>query len=159
MIRHPLRPLSAGALFLQFMCGSVFPHSKNIKIRSSAHLWQARTKKELLFFLLLFFFKELVRLHLLLDQCTFDWHQTWKKQNKKQTNACVFLQKADCSGLIWILNSDYGMQSVTTREPKRRPKSRKKRKEIPTEKMKSRSIIKNKTTHSALQETWGVKAV
>lgn len=68
-----------------------FPHSKNIKIRSSANLWQARTRKRGFFF-----FKELVRLRLLLRPV-----HVWVAPNRKTT--CVFLkQKKDSSILIWI---------------------------------------------------------
>lgn len=57
-----------------------FPHSKNIKIRSSANLWQARTRKRW------FFSKELVRRRLLLRPV-----QVWVAPNRKTT--CIFLKK------------------------------------------------------------------
>lgn len=68
-----------------------FPHSKNIKIRSSANLWQARTRKGW------FFSKEVVRLRLLLRPV-----HVWVAPNRKTTY--VFLKKTDSSILIWIFN-------------------------------------------------------
>lgn len=43
------RPLSAGAFFLWVYVWECFPHSKNIKIRSSANLWQTRAKRKHVF--------------------------------------------------------------------------------------------------------------
>lgn len=82
VIRRPLHPLSAGAFFLRFMCGSVFHILKNIKIRSSANLWQAREKKKKFF--------EKNWSDSSCDQCLSEWHQIQKKKT-----ACVFLKKTD----------------------------------------------------------------
>lgn len=92
---HPLHPLSAGAFFLRFMCGSVFHILKILKLDQMQMYYRQEQKKKKMFFLKMFFFcKELVRLCLLL--------QPVHVQIKKKT-ACVFQKKTDASDLIWIL--------------------------------------------------------